>query len=147
MKKISLLSMIFLLGFTVSAFAVELGLNQTTSCKDANSIEIAVATIPNTENSSDFGYSSNDRGTANLVIWKSSNFTTIPISLGPNDNNQSLMGTDKGRTGLSPMGGHGASKVVLSKQTVFSRGDSIGDISGLVKITNTGTNPVTVKCN
>jgi hypothetical protein len=41
----------------------------------------------------------------------------------------------------------GAGKVTLISQPGFSRGDSIGDISGLVKITNTGAVPVTVICN
>jgi hypothetical protein len=35
----------------------------------------------------------------------------------------------------------------LVSQPEFSRGDSLGDISGLVKITNTGVNSVTVSCN
>jgi len=35
----------------------------------------------------------------------------------------------------------------LTSQNNFSRGDSIGDISGLVKITNTGQTAVTVTCN
>ena len=41
---------------------------------------------------------------------------------------------------------YGRNKVVLSSQPGFSRGDSIGDISGLVKITNNGSNPVSVTC-
>ena len=89
----------------------------------------------------------NDRGGANVSIWKSSNFTTIPVTLGPNDNNISLNGTDGGRTGLPQRGGMGQHKVTLTSQKAFSRGDSIGDISGLVKITNIGTNAVTVTCN
>ena len=72
---------------------------------------------------------------------------TIPVSLGPNDNNDSVNGTDGGRTGLPRRGGMGKHKVTLTSQKAFSRGDSIGDISGLVKITNTGTNAVTVTCN
>ncbi len=82
-----------------------------------------------------------------MVIWKSSNFTTIPITLGPNDNNDSVNGTDGGRTGLPQRGGMGRAKITLVSQNNFSRGDSIGDIGGLVKITNTGLNPVTVSCN
>ena len=80
-------------------------------------------------------------------IWKSSNFTTVPVTLGPNDSNASVVGSDGGRTGVPSRGTNGLKKVTLTKQTAFSRGDSIGDISGLVKITNTGTNAVTVTCN
>jgi len=81
------------------------------------------------------------------VVWKSANATTVPITLGPNDDGHSMNGTDKGKTGLAVMGGMGRSKVVLTSQPNFSRGDSIGDISGKVTVTNTGTNPVSVACN
>jgi hypothetical protein len=40
----------------------------------------------------------------------------------------------------------GREKVVLTKQETFSRGDSIGDISGEVRITNTGHSPINVSC-
>ena len=120
--------------------------DQSTSCKDANSITLEVQkTAP--DKGDKLGYSTNDRGTANLVVWKSSNFTTIPITMGPNDDNRSVNGTDGGRTGLGRAGGMGVSKFVLTKQTNFSRGDSIGDISGVVKITNVGLIPVNVTCN
>lgn len=146
MKKVSLLSSVFLLGFAASASAADLSTNQTTSCQDAKSIEISVATISNAANPAEFGYTSNDRGTASLVVWKSSNFTTVPITLGPNDSNKALNSHDH-VTGLTPMGDdHGRNTLTLTHQTEFSRGDSIGDISGLVKITNTGPNPVTVNC-
>jgi len=145
MKKILLLTAIFIASTSVSAFAGQLNTGQSTSCKDASSIDISVAkTAPEFKDKN--GYTSNDRGSANLVIWKSSNYTTIPITLGPNDDNRSLVGTDGGRTGLASMGSMGESKVELNKQNNFSRGDSIGDISGLVKITNTGTVAVTVDC-
>ena len=81
------------------------------------------------------------------MVWKSSNFTTVPVTLGPNDNNDSVNGADGGRTGLPRRGGMGKHKVTYTSQTNFSRGDSIGDISGLVKITNHGQNVVTVTCN
>ena len=115
------------------------------------------------------GFSSNDRGSANVVVWKSSNFTTIPISLGAKgDHNQATRGQGKltkfkckdttqcvpGAIDNSSVGlaehwygkNYGRSKIVLSSQENFSRGDSIGDISGLVKITNNGVNPVSVTC-
>lgn len=146
MKKILLLTAIFIASTSVAAFAGTINPGQSTSCKDASAIELEVVkTAPAFGGKN--GFTTNDRGTGNLVVWKSSNYTTIPITLGPNDDNRSIVATDKGRTGLSPMGGMGASKVVLSQQSSFSRGDSIGDISGTVKFTNTGTNPVTVTCN
>ena len=40
-------------------------------------------------------------------------------------------GTDGGRTGLPQRGGMGEHKITLTSQNNFSRGDSIGDISGL----------------
>ncbi len=146
MKRTIFFTAIFVVSLSASAFAGQLNPNQVTTCKDANSIDIQVVkTAP--ENNEKFGYTSNDRGSANLVVWKSSNYTTVPITLGPNDDHRSLTGKDKGRTGLSPMGTMGPSGVSLKKQPAFSRGDSIGDISGTVKITNTGAIPVTVACN
>ncbi len=146
MKKILLLTAIFIASTSVAAFAGTINPGQSTSCKDASAIQLEVVkTAPAFGGKN--GFTTNDRGTGNLVVWKSSNYTTIPISLGPNDNNQAMNGTDKGRTGLSgPMGGMGASKVVLKHENNFSRGDSIGDISGTVKITNTGTVGVMVNC-
>ncbi len=127
-------------------YAASISTGQTAKCNDAKSITLETAGPANATGGK-FGYSTNDRGGANVVIWKSSNFTTIPITLGPNDNNNSLNGTDGGRTGLPQRGGMGKHKVTLVSQNNFSRGDSIGDISGLVKITNTGAIPVTVICN
>jgi hypothetical protein len=128
------------------AVAGTINKDQSTSCKDANSITLEVQkTAP--DQGDKYGYTTNDRGTANLVIWKSANFTTVPITLGPNDDNRSLNATDHGLTGLDRFGEMGVSKVVLTKQTEFSRGDSIGDISGVVKITNVSAIPVNVTCN
>jgi hypothetical protein len=144
MKKILLLTAIFIASTSVAAFAGTIEPGQSTSCKDAGAIELEVVkTAP--AYSGKFGHTTNDRGTANLVIWKSSNYTTVPISLGPNDDNKVANATDK-VTGLAARGPMGASKVVLGKQTEFSRGDSIGDISGTVKITNTGAIGVSVNC-
>lgn len=146
MKKVFALTVMFVAGLAFSANAAMISNGQTAKCNDAKSITLEVAKVAHMTNDK-FGYTGNDRGSANLSIWKSSNFTTIPIALGPNDNNASLNATDGGRTGLPQRGGMGASKVTLNSQPVFSRGDSIGDISGLVKITNTGAIPVTVTCN
>ena len=146
MKKIFALTIAFIAGIALTANAGSITPGQMTKCTDAKSITLETAGVPN-KGDLKFGYTSNDRGGANVVIWKSSNFTTIPISLGPNDNNDSVNGSDGGRTGLPRRGGMGKHKVTLTSQKAFSRGDSIGDISGLVKITNTGTNSVTVTCN
>ena len=146
MKKIFALTIAFIAGIALTANAGSIAPGQMTKCNDAQSITLENAGPANTT-SGKWGHTSNDRGGANVVIWKSPNFTTIPVSLGPNDNNDSVNGTDGGRTGLPQRGGMGKHKVTLTRQKAFSRGDSIGDISGLVKITNTGTNAVTVTCN
>ena len=146
MKKIFALTIAFIAGIALTANAGSIAPGQMTKCNDAKSITLENAG-PANKGDLKFGYTSNDRGGANVSIWKSANLTTIPVSLGPNDDNNSLNGTDGGRTGLPQRGGMGKHKVTLTRQGAFSRGDSIGDISGLVKITNTGTNAVTVTCN
>ena len=146
MKKIFALTIAFIAGIALTANAGSITPGQMTKCNDAKSITLENAG-PANKGDLKFGYTRNDRGGANASIWKSSNLTTIPVSLGPNDDNNSLNGTDGGRTGLPQRGGMGKHKVTLTRQGAFSRGDSIGDISGLVKITNIGTNAVTVTCN
>ena len=145
MKKIFALTVAFVAGIAMTASAGNIGPGQMAKCNDAKSITISTEGSANVAGSN--GYTTNDRGGANVVVWKSSNFTTTPLTLGPNDNNDSVNGTDGGRTGLPQRGGMGKHKVTLISQNNFSRGDSIGDISGLVKITNTGTTAVTVACN
>ena len=146
MKKVFALTVLFVAGLAFSAHAAKISNGQMAKCNDAKSITLEADKVAHMTNDK-FGYTGNDRGSANLSIWKSSNFTTVPIALGPNDNNDSLNGTDGGRTGLPQRGGMGAGKVTLVSQPAFTRGDSIGDISGLVKITNTGSVAVTVTCN
>ena len=146
MKKIFALTVAFIAGMAMTASAGSIAPGQMAKCNDAKSITLETAG-PANKSSDKFGYTSNDRGGSNVSIWKSANFTTIPVTLGPNDNNASLNATDGGRTGLPQRGGMGKHKITLTSQKSFSRGDSIGDISGLVKITNTGTNDVTVTCN
>lgn len=145
MKKIALLTALCVVAFSGSAIADTIKPGESTSCNDAKQITVEVAKIPNKANE-DFGYTSNDRGTANLVVWKSSNATTVPLTLGPNDSNETQIEEDHGKVGIGVRGEMGRNKVVLTHQPAFSRGDSIGDISGLVKFTNTGTNPVTITC-
>ena len=146
MKKIFVLTVAFIAGFALIANAGQINPGQVAKCNDAKSITFETAGAANNPGGKD-GFSTNDRGGANLSIWKSSNFTTIPITLGPNDNNASINATDKGKTGIPVRGGMGKGKITLLSQNNFSRGDSIGDISGLVKITNTGSIPVSVTCN
>ena len=122
-----------------SAFAGSLAPGQMTKCTNASSI-----TLENT------GGGSVDRGEGNASIWKSSNFTTVPISLSPNANH-GFSGNGGGSAGNSKVKmaskhSMGRSKVTLSGQNNFSRGDSIGDISGEVRITNTGTTNLNVNC-
>jgi len=145
MKKVTLLTVVLFAGFTTAAFAGNIKTGQTAACNDAKSITISVAKIANKTDK--IGYSTNDRGTGNVVVWRSSNAITLPITLGPSDDNRSMNATDHGKTGIPVMGSMGRNKVVLTSQPSFSRGDSIGDISGKVTVTNTGTNPVSVVCN
>ena len=147
MKKVTLLTVVLFAGFSATAFAGSIKTGQVASCDNAKSITISVAKIANKANAKDFGYTTNDRGTGNVVVWRSSNAISLPITLGPNDDNRSFNATDHGLTGIPVMGEMGRNKVVLTNQPAFSRGDSIGDISGKVTVTNTGTNPVTVACN
>lgn len=146
MKKVLIISALFVAGMAVSAQAGTINPGESTECNNANSITVEVAKIANVTGGK-HGYSTNDRGTGNLVVWKSLSATTVPLTLGPADSNHSLNATDHGKTGIGVMGSMGRSKVVLTKQNAFSRGDSIGDISGLVRFTNNGTNPVSVTCN
>ncbi len=146
MKKVFALTVVFIAGFAISANAGQIKTGEMAKCSDAKSITLENAGPQNTSDDK-FGYTSNDRGGANVAVWKSSNFTTVPITLGPNDSNESINATDHGLTGLPVRGSMGRSKITLTSQPYFSRGDSIGDIGGLVKITNTGTNVVTVTCN
>ena len=152
-----LITAVTVLCFTTLAFAGSLAPGASMSCNDAKSIKLASA-----------GSNAEDRANANFVIWKSSNFTTIPVSVGPSDtsglvNNgagnkkdsffkckdttQCIPGAiDGGAANVRPMWSKGRKSVTLTGQNNFSRGASIGDISGEVRITNTGTVPGSVTC-
>ena len=154
---LALITAVSVLCLTTLAFAGSLAPGASMSCKDAKSIKLASG-----------GSHAQDRSNANFVIWKSSNFTTVPITLGPSDtsgivNNSSgnkkdsffkckdttqcIPGAvDGGATHVRPMWSKGRKSVTLTGQSNFSRGDSIGDISGEVRITNTGTVPGNVTC-
>jgi len=154
---LALITAVSVLCLTALAFAGSLAPGASMTCNDAKSIKLASA-----------GSHAEDRANANFVIWKSSNFTTIPISLGPSDTSglkgnssgnakdshfkckdttQCIPGAvDGGAAGVRPMHTKGRQSVTLMGQNNFSRGDSIGDISGEVRITNTGTVKGNVTC-
>ena len=154
---LALITAVSVLCLTTLAFAGSLAPGASMSCTDAKSIKLASA-----------GTHAEDRANANFVIWKSANLTTIPISLGPTDTNglvgngagnskdsffkckdttQCVPGAiDGGASNVRPMWSKGRSSVTLTGQSNFSRGDSIGDISGEVRITNTGTVKGNVTC-
>jgi hypothetical protein len=124
MKRLAF-SMFVVLCVSSAAFAGDIKPGEQATCKDANAITLS-ATAP-----------------ADATVWKSSNFSTIPISFGINDQH-SLPGGEA--RGIPDRSTKGRDSVKLVKQDNFSRGDSGGDISGEVKITNTGNAPISVKC-
>ena len=154
---LALITAISVLCLTTLSFAGSLAPGASVSCTDAKSIKLESA-----------GTHATDRANANLVIWKSSNFTTVPISLGPSDTMNMPTGSsgntkesrfkckdttqcipgavDNSPAGVREMSSKGRKSVTLSGQSNFSRGDSIGDISGEVRITNTGTVAANVTC-
>ena len=154
---LALITAVSVLCLTTLAFAGSLAPGATVTCNDAKSITLASA-----------GSNATDRANANFAIWKSANLTTIPISVGPSDTSglkgnssgnakdshfkckdttQCIPGAiDNSPSGVRPMHSKGRSSVTLTGQSNFSRGDSIGDISGEVRITNTGTVPGNVTC-
>lgn len=141
MRKLTLLLFVGVLAlcFGSSASAGTIKPGQKTSCTNAGSITLeAMGTS-----------SQGDRGNANAVIWKSSTAQTIPISLGPTDHMhfpEALKNFGKDEVGMASKHSMGHKKVTLGKQNNFSRGDSLGDISGEVRITNTGTVDIGVTC-
>ena len=161
MKKLALsvLTAVAVVCLTASAFAGGLAPGASTSCNDAKSIKLEASGTS----------SAGDRGNANAVIWKSSNATTVPISLGGGTGNHGIPTGSSGNTkasnfkckksdqcvpgaidnsvvGMSKKDSKGRTSVTLGGQNNFSRGDSIGDISGEVRITNTGTVGLNVTC-
>ena len=139
MRKLVLFTIISVVAlcFAASSYAGTLKPGQKTSCNNAKKITLeAVGTSK-----------AGDRGNANLVIWKSSSATTHAISLGPTEHQNFKSGAAGAAfVGIRSHHSMGRKKVVLGGQNNFSRGDSIGDISGEVRITNTGTINVNVTC-
>ena len=159
MKKIviALITAVSVLCLAALSFAGSLAPGASMSCNGANSIKFESA-----------GSNAEERANANFVVWKSSNFTTIPVSLGPSDTmnfkggssgntkatkfkckdtTQCVPGaTDNSPAGVREMSSMGRKSVTFTSQSNFSRGDSLGDISGEVRITNTGTVKGNVTC-
>ncbi|MCH7650661.1 MAG: hypothetical protein IIA63_05800 [Nitrospinae bacterium] len=139
MRKLVLFTIISVVAlcFAASAYAGTLKPGQKTTCMNAKSI-----TLEASGNSS-----KGDRSNANAVVWLSSSAITVPIALGPAEHNAFKAGAAGAKfVGIRNFHSMGRKKVVLRHQNNFSRGDSIGDISGEVRITNTGTINMNVTC-
>ena len=141
MKKLAIVLLVTVASFCLaaSAFAGSVAPGGSAKCNNAKSIKIEAT-----------GGDAVDRGSANGYLWKSSNFTTVPFTLAPKDH-QGFAGNGGGAAGnkqvkMSNKHEMGQKSVTFKSQNNFSRGDSIGDISGEVRIHNTGTVPVSVTC-
>ena len=142
MKKLAIVLLVTIASFCLaaSAFAGSVAPGGSAKCNNAKSIKIEAASAGDAV----------DRGSANGYVWKSSNFTTVPFTLAPNDH-QGFSGNGGGAAGnkqvkMSNKHEMGQKSVTFKHQNNFSRGDSIGDISGEVRIHNTGTVAVNVSC-
>ena len=140
MKKLAVVLLVAVASFCLasSAFAGALAPGAMAKCTDAKSI-----TVENTGGGA-------ERGEANATIWFSSTHLTTAISLSPSAN-QGFSTNGGGAAGNKQvkMGSKhemGKKSITFNRQNNFSRGDSISDINGLVKITNTGTTGLNVTC-
>ena len=141
MKKLAIVLLVTVASFCLaaSAFAGSVAPGGSAKCNNAKSIKIEAT-----------GGDAVDRGSANGFLWKSSNFTTVPFTLAPKDH-QGFSTNGGGAAGnkqvkMSNKHEMGHKSVTFKSQNNFSRGDSIGDISGEVRIHNTGTVAVNVSC-
>ena len=142
MKKLAIVLLVTIASFCLAtaALAGSVAPGGMAKCSNAKSIKIETAA----------GGDAVDRGSANGYLWKSSNFTTVPFTLAPKDH-QGFSTNGGGAAGnkqvkMSSKHEMGHKSVTFKKANNFSRGDSIGDISGEVRIHNTGTVPVSVTC-
>ena len=140
MKKLAVVLLVAVASFCLasSAFAGALAPGGMAKCTDAKSITV--------ENTGGGG----ERGEANATIWFSSTHLTTAISLSPSAN-QSFTTDGGGAAGnkqvkMGSKHSMGRTSVTFNKQANFSRGDSISDISGVVKINNTGKANLAVTC-
>ena len=143
MKKLAVVLLVAVASFCLasSAFAGALAPGGTAKCTDAKSI-----TVQNTGGGAD----GKDWGDANATIWYSSTHLTHAVSLSPNSN-QSFTTDGGGAAGnkqvkMASKHSMGKKSVTFNRQNNFSRGDSISDINGVVKITNTGQTGLNVTC-
>ena len=142
MKKLAIVLLVTIASFSLAAtvFAGNVSPCGMAKFNNAKSIKVEAAGAGDAE----------DRGSANGYLWKSSNFTTVPFTLAPKDH-QGFAGNGGGAAGnkqvkMPSKHSMGHKSVTFKKANNFSRGDSIGDISGEVRIHNTGTVPVSVSC-
>ena len=140
MKKLAVVLLVAVASFCLasSAFAGAVAPGGVAKCTDAKSITV--------ENTGGGG----ERGEANATIWYSSTHLTHAISLSPSAN-QGFTTDGGGAAGnkqvkMASKHSMGKSSVTFNRQNNFSRGDSISDINGVVKITNTGTAKLNVTC-
>ena len=154
---LALITAVSVFCLTSLAFAGSLAPGASMSCNDAKSIKFESA-----------GSHAQDRSNANFNVWTSANFITRSISVGPGDTH-GLVGNSSGNSkqskfkckdttqcvpgavdnspaGVRPMHSKGRASVTLTSQSNFSRGDSLGDISGEVRITNIGAVAGKVTC-
>ena len=109
-----LITAVSVLCLTTLAFAGSLAPGASMSCNDAKSIKLHLLEAM-----------LQDRANANFVVWKSSNATTIPISLGPSDTN-GLVGNSSGN----------------SKATKFKCKDTTQCIPGAIDNSPSGVRPM-----
>ena len=140
MKKLAVVLLVAVASFCLasSAFAGAVAPGGMAKCTDAKSI-----TVANTGGGA-------ERGEANATIWFSSTHLTTAISLSPNSN-QSFTTDGGGAAGnkqvkMASKHSMGKRSVTFNRQNNFSRGDSISDINGVVRITNTGQTNLSVTC-
>ena len=140
MKKLAVVLLVAVASFCLasSAFAGALAPGGMAKCTDAKSI-----TVTNTGGGA-------ERGEANATIWFSSTHLTSAISLSPSANQgfSTNAGGAAGNKQVKMASKHsmGKKSVTFNRQNNFSRGDSISDIDGVVKITNTGAANLNVTC-
>ena len=139
MKKLAIVLLVAVASFCLasSAFAGALAPGGTAKCTDAKSITVENGGGP-------------ERGEGNATIWFSSTHLTTAISLSPNSN-QSFTTDGGGAAGnkqvkMASKHSMGKRSVTFNRQNNFSRGDSISDINGVVRITNTGQTGLSVTC-
>ena len=140
MKKLAVVLLVAVASFCLvsSAFAGAVSPGGLAKCTDAKSI-----TVENTGGGA-------ERGEGNATIWFSSTHLTTAISLSPSAN-QSFTTDGGGAAGnkqvkMASKHSMGKKSVTFNRQNNFSRGDSISDINGVVKISNTGKAALNVTC-